>query len=630
MFCFCLQSSLLKLQALDVEGGHSPDSSPEEEPPEPAGKEQRSQSRTVSLQGTDEKTLALCHSVRTDGDVRPDPFVSSHLSISSHPSISSHLSIDSDPFVSSHLSISSHPSISSHLSIGSHPSISSHLSIGSHPSISSHLSIGSHPSISSHLSIGLHPSVSSHLSIGSHPSISSHLSIGSHPSLALVHLLTPVHRLAPVRLLSPVCLSVSELLTRPPPLASIHPTQQSLSPDGAPRSSPHHSPYSPPGGGDGGALLQQLAGGPSPLPSPRCSSLSLRFNTDPEAAPSPPCSQQYILSRGRDRTDASEDRCPSSISILSRQIQMLKKKVRRFEDQFEQEMNYKPSHNDKHSNPEMVGVMSELARARKHLKELRLRQSVFESNESDGQRTSDFCRHMSSQQVAAEHKLSVEDTMESLFRRLREKRLQLGLPDNVKEMTQAQMVLEKITLQKCLLYFESLHGRPGTKQEKNLVKPLYDRYQMIKRLLCVSPTITTIEEEDGSDEDSTIAGEQLVPPPCRPTHTTTGREDSDRESDPTFVSPLEEVKSIRQQPTLTTANLHEASRLQLLECLREARAEKRKRHKTLREFEDEFYRQTGRICQKEDRSLMEEEYQDYKQLKAKLRLLEVLLSKQEV
>lgn len=32
----------------------------------------------------------------------------------------------------------------------------------------------------------------------------------------------------------------------------------------------------------------------------------------------------------------------------------------------------------------------------------------------------------------------------------------------------------------------------GTKQEKNLVKPLYDRYQMIKRLLCASPTITTI------------------------------------------------------------------------------------------------------------------------------------------
>lgn len=32
----------------------------------------------------------------------------------------------------------------------------------------------------------------------------------------------------------------------------------------------------------------------------------------------------------------------------------------------------------------------------------------------------------------------------------------------------------------------------GTKQEKNLVKPLYDRYQMIKHLLCASPTISTI------------------------------------------------------------------------------------------------------------------------------------------
>ena len=39
---------------------------------------------------------------------------------------------------------------------------------------------------------------------------------------------------------------------------------------------------------------------------------------------------------------------------------------------------------------------------------------------------------------------------------------------------------------------------------------------------------------------------------------------------------------------------------------------------------------TNRICQKEDRTPMKDEYQEYKQLKAKLRLLEVLLSKQEV
>ncbi|XP_034050289.1 protein FAM13C isoform X2 [Thalassophryne amazonica] len=375
----------------------------------------------------------------------------------------------------------------------------------------------------------------------------------------------------------------------------------------------------------GGALLQLLTGGGSPLPSPRCCSHSQRFNSDPDIAPSPPCSQPFILSRTL--SEGTDDARPLSVSFLSRHIQTLKRRVRRFEDHFEQEMNYKPSHNDKYSNPEMVTVMNELAKARKQLKELRLRQSVFESKEQDGLDNSDTCRYSGSQQGAAEHKPSLEETVECLFRRVREKRRELGLPDNMKEMTQAQMVLEKITLQKCLLYFESLHGRPGTKQERILVKPLYDRYHMIKRLLCASPTITTIEEDD-SDEDSAV-DERPAAPPSTATWPLATEEDSDRDSDHAFISPLDEVKAVRQRPALTTANLHEASRSQLLECLRETRAEKKTRRKVLREFEDEFYRQTGRTCQKEDRAPMKDEYHDYKQVKAKLRLLEVLLSKQE-
>ncbi|XP_033933445.2 protein FAM13A-like, partial [Pseudochaenichthys georgianus] len=243
------------------------------------------------------------------------------------------------------------------------------------------------------------------------------------------------------------------------------------------------APLSPTGEEGGGALLQLLSGGPGPLPSPRCLTHSLRFNSDPEAAPSPPCSQQYMC-RALDRVDVSEDPGSPSVSFLTRQIQALKKKVRRFEDQFEQDMKYKPTHNDKYSNPEMIRVMGELASARKRLKEMRLRQSVFELKDPDPQSCSG-----AGQQGAPE---SPEETVESLFRRLREKRQALNLPDNMKDMTQAQMVLEKITLQKCLLYFESVHGRPGVRPERVLVKPLYDRYQMIKRLLCVSPTITTI------------------------------------------------------------------------------------------------------------------------------------------
>lgn len=45
--------------------------------------------------------------------------------------------------------------------------------------------------------------------------------------------------------------------------------------------------------------------------------------------------------RGRDRQAASEDCGGSSVSFLTRHIQSLKKRVRRFEEQFEEEMKYK-------------------------------------------------------------------------------------------------------------------------------------------------------------------------------------------------------------------------------------------------------------------------------------------------
>lgn len=44
-------------------------------------------------------------------------------------------------------------------------------------------------------------------------------------------------------------------------------------------------------------LIHHITDDNSPLPSPRCSSLSQsqRFNTDPESAPSPPCAQHLIM-----------------------------------------------------------------------------------------------------------------------------------------------------------------------------------------------------------------------------------------------------------------------------------------------------------------------------------------------
>ncbi|XP_061084742.1 protein FAM13A-like [Conger conger] len=376
-------------------------------------------------------------------------------------------------------------------------------------------------------------------------------------------------------------------------------------------------------------LLLHITDSGSPLPSPRCSSLSRsqRFHSDPETAPSPPCSQARPIGRTQ-IPEGSADTL--SISLLTKHIQALKRKIRRFEEQFERERNYRPSHNDKTINPEVFQLTSDLAKSRKQLRDLKLKQSVEQMRPQRMEEHADIRRCSSDLQGEPEQsqKPSLEDTLEALLKRLREKRQALGLPDNMKEMTQKQMALEKITLQKCLLYFESLHGRPGTRHERSLMKPLYDRYRTVKQLLCTTSGITTIAEEGSSDDDGAQRGSL---PSCRVVRLQSLDESpglQEEDSDGTFVSPLDEVKAVRQ-PAVTVSNLHEASRMELLQSLRETRAEKKRLHKGLREFQEQFCRQMGRTAQKDDRIPMAEEYQEYKNLKAKLRLLEALLSKQE-
>lgn len=71
MFCFCLQSSLLKLQALEVEGGSSLGPSPEESPPALGSKEQKSLCAPAELVGREVRTKALCHSIPADENNPP-------------------------------------------------------------------------------------------------------------------------------------------------------------------------------------------------------------------------------------------------------------------------------------------------------------------------------------------------------------------------------------------------------------------------------------------------------------------------------------------------------------------------------------------------------------------------------
>ncbi|XP_026707861.1 protein FAM13C isoform X4 [Athene cunicularia] len=385
-------------------------------------------------------------------------------------------------------------------------------------------------------------------------------------------------------------------------------------------------------------LLYHITDGDNPLLSPRCSifSQSQRFNLDTESAPSPPSAQPFMMPRSSSRCNCEECKEPQTVAQLTKHLQSLKRKIRKYEEKFEQEKKYLPSHGDKTSNPEVLKWMNDLAKGRKQLKELKLRMSEEQNctsrapQRNDHRESSGTPKEAGTQEATSmEPAPSVEETMDSVLRRLKEKRQHFNLPETIKDMTKKQMALEKINLQKCLLYFEIIHGQPVTKQEKSLMKPLYDRYRILKKLLATPSLITTIQEEEDSDEDHSQSSHELSSGPisCLPVDEHLCY--SQAESEPAHVSPLDEKKVFRQT-ALSMSNLHEATMPVLLEHLRETRADKKRLRKALREFEEQFYKQTGRSPQKEDRVPMAEEYSEYKHTKAKIRLLEVLISKHDI
>ncbi|XP_061691309.1 protein FAM13B isoform X2 [Syngnathoides biaculeatus] len=417
---------------------------------------------------------------------------------------------------------------------------------------------------------------------------------------------------------------------------------------------------------------------------------------------------------------------------LTRKLQHLKKKIKQFEEQFEKEKNYKPSHGDKASNTKVLKWMTDLTKIRRQIKGRQhhlfprstLRhQAVLHSHrphpappapsplahctlaphsgtchlnakhraESElgpqtRPRSNTLPKSFGSTLEQTASRLSAapqptrEETLELIQRRVTGKRQEDGWPDDIK-MTKEQLSCEKTVLQKNLLHYEGLHGRPVTREERLVVKPLYERYRLIKQMLtrvAITPAITVspsskrrtqtlqpiIEGETAhfwedvkeEEEERSAGDEEEDEQEEKKDEGDYNEEDEDEEEEEEGESSGGEMQSsevIMAMETSTTAgggdsirtkmeegsgkmaldlrlsSSNASSMPELLEQLWKARAEKKKLRKAIREFEEEFYQRNGRNVQKEDREPMLEEYRAYKRLKAKLRLLEVLISKQD-
>ncbi|XP_051869698.1 protein FAM13B-like isoform X2 [Pristis pectinata] len=366
----------------------------------------------------------------------------------------------------------------------------------------------------------------------------------------------------------------------------------------------------------------------------------------------------------RSSFDSKDDEKEEQTQLqLTKKIQNIKKKIKLFEEQFEKDRKYKPSHSDKVANPKVLKWMNELVKLRKQFKEMKYKTSendletlpIIRPRSNTLPKSFGSCleheqRDVYKETSEKEKKPSMEATVETILKRLKEKRAEEDWPEDIKEMRQNHLTAEKIALQKSLLHFESIHGRPVTREEKQLVKPLYDRYRLVKQMLAkATPVIgspsakrrgqtlqpiiegeTTqffeeIKEEE-HEEDCNMAADFTVT--LRPgLHARTFLDQLGNDHN-TIASTVDET-SVRLGLDLGVSSIHAASMPELLEQLWKARDDRKNLRKTLREFEEEFYQKNGRNVQKEDRAPMIEEYREYKCIKARVRLLEVLISKQD-
>ncbi|XP_010717391.1 protein FAM13B isoform X2 [Meleagris gallopavo] len=352
---------------------------------------------------------------------------------------------------------------------------------------------------------------------------------------------------------------------------------------------------------------------------------SQRFLHDPETLDSSSKALSFVRTRRASfssKDDKREDKTPYQL------VKKLQKKIKQFEEQFEKEKNSKPSYSDIAANPKVLKWMTDLTKLRKQIKDAKQKSSDGEFIPQTRPRSNTLPKSFGSsldqedeengdemRVVQKEKKPTKEATLELILKRLKEKRVERCLPEDIKKMTKDHLVEEKTSLQKSLLYYESQHGRPGspsTKRRGQMLQPIIEGetahfFEEIK------------EEEEESDGLSADLNDIL----------------KSAVQTQSVLSPVEnsesDVEDGQEKLTrdLRLSSTRAASMPELLEQLWKARAEKKKLRKTLREFEEEFYQQNGRNVQKEDRVPMLDEYREYKKIKAKLRLLEVLISKQD-
>uniref|UniRef100_A0A6P8IJE2 Protein FAM13A-like isoform X3 n=1 Tax=Actinia tenebrosa TaxID=6105 RepID=A0A6P8IJE2_ACTTE len=385
------------------------------------------------------------------------------------------------------------------------------------------------------------------------------------------------------------------------------------------------------------------------LLSPRSRPLTIdtKSSYPTECPPSPP--HDHVEPFWSERRLDISPKGDLSVKQISRNIHQLKKKIREFEEGFEAEYGRRPSQTEKAPIKKHLG---DLTCYRKQLKELK------EKAKEESERLNDTAPPFKQEPITSTEPLltttpaSVQQSLDNILRKLQDKRKSAGRNEDLQSLTMEQLQDEKLSVQKALLQHESVFGRPTSKKDKDIMRPLYDRYRMIKRKLNISRTQNTKEDQsksgdERSDQDTVTeqedfgSEEQLFATPTllrksllsSPVSKASPKKWSDNkigvgddlDDGDDFGGSQDNLDDNKERDT----KLHQMSHEELQRQVELAKREKKMLRKKLKKFEDDFLERTGRRVQKDERGEMEDYYREYKQIKARLRLIDVLLNKRQ-
>ncbi|RZC40548.1 hypothetical protein BDFB_008217 [Asbolus verrucosus] len=299
-----------------------------------------------------------------------------------------------------------------------------------------------------------------------------------------------------------------------------------------------------------------------------------------------------------DLENKTQNPLESRIQKVTKQINSVKKKIKKYEIEFESKHGYKVSHADKLNDKNIRKLYMDLNKLKKEQKQLF---DVCPSTAAEDDESQKSPRNL-------------QDTLNDIEKRLAQKREASKRPNGLEQMSSEELTEEKTAVQKALLYLESIHGRPDNKEDRNMARPIYDRYRTLKRMISKLQANSAGNELATIHEDETMNFITSFTPQV-------SEIDSEKSSILTSTDSSDTDNSISE-------NLHSLTKFELIEQHRLVSEEKKELRRTIKMFELDIQHKSGRMVQKEDKLPMEHVYVAYKKVKAKLKLLDALVGKQ--